>query len=133
MKKPMVDPDRPFTIRSRLRSFRYAFEGLWTMLHSQHNAWIHLLGTVGVSLTGWAVGLTRIQWCMVVLCIVTVWTAEGLNTAFEFLAEVASPEYHPMTKKAKDVAAGAVLIAAIGAVIVGSVIFFPRFYELWIQ
>ena len=57
------------------------------------------------------------------MAIVSVWTAEALNTAFEFLADVASPEYHPLVAKAKDVSAGAVLISAIGSVVVGVLIF----------
>ena len=69
--------------------------------------------------------LTRAEWCWIILAIVSVWTAEALNTAFEFLTDVASPEFHPMAEKAKDVAAGAVLITAIGSVLIGLVVFGP--------
>jgi len=62
---------------------------------------------------------------MLVLAIVLVWVAEALNTAFEFLCDVASPEFHPIVKKSKDVAAGAVLFSALGAVIVGIIVFYP--------
>jgi diacylglycerol kinase (ATP) len=65
------------------------------------------------------------EWCLLVLVITAVWVAEGLNTAFEFLCDVASPEFHPLVKKSKDVAAGAVLLSAVGAASVGLLIFIP--------
>ena len=71
------------------------------------------------------------EWCLLVLAIISVWTAEALNTAFEFLADVASPEFHPLVKKSKDVAAGAVLISAIGAVIIGLLIFVPHLTKIF--
>jgi hypothetical protein len=73
---------------------------------------------------------TRFEWCWIVLAIVSVWTAETLNTAFEFLTDVASPEFHPLAGKAKDVAAGAVLLSAIGAVAIGIIIFWPHLLAL---
>ncbi len=73
--------------------------------------------------------LSRTEWCIIVLAVVAVWTAEALNTAFEFLTDVASPEFHPLAGKAKDVAAGAVLLAAIGAVIIGLFIFGPKVFS----
>ena len=75
---------------------------------------------------GFAVGLSTAEWCWIVLAIRSVWTAEALNTAFEFLADVASPEFHPLVKHAKDVAAGAVLIAAVGAGIIALLVFVPH-------
>lgn len=67
---------------------------------------------------------------MIVLAIISVWTAEGLNTAIELLIDVASPDFHPIAGKAKDVAAGAVLITAIGSVIIGILIFGPYLMEV---
>jgi diacylglycerol kinase (ATP) len=116
----------PFTIRRRIRSFRDAFRGLWTMLRSQHNAWIHALATGVAVAAGIVSGLSPLQWCAIVLAIGAVWTAEALNTALELLADAASPEPHPLVGKAKDVAAGAVLITALGAVIVALLVFGPR-------
>ncbi len=117
---------KPFSIRSRLHSFKYAFEGIAEMLKTQHNAWVHLAATICVLLTGLVLGFSRDEWCLIILAIVAVWTAEALNTAFEFLADVASPGYHPKVKQAKDVAAGAVLITALGAVAVGMLVLTPR-------
>jgi diacylglycerol kinase (ATP) len=68
---------------------------------------------------GVAVRLSVREWCWIVLAITSVWTAEALNTAFEFLTDVASPDFHPIAEKAKDVAAGAVLLAACGAAVIG--------------
>jgi diacylglycerol kinase (ATP) len=100
------------------------------MVASQHNAWIHAAATVTVVAAGLAVGLPAASWAWIVLAIGSVWTAEALNTAFEFLTDVASPDFHPLAEKAKDVAAGAVLLAAIGAVVIGGLIFWPNISEL---
>ena len=85
------------------------------MVQSQHNAWMHAAATCAVCTAGIAFRLPGTEWCVIVLSIVIVWTAEGLNTALEILTDVASPEIHPLAGKAKDVAAGSVLIAATGA------------------
>ena len=118
---------RAFAFTGRIRSFAYAFAGIWTMLRSQQNAWIHLAATVAVCGLGFILGLSTADWCWIVLAIMSVWTAEALNTAFEFLADVASPEFHPLVKHAKDVAAGAVLIAAFGAAVIAVLVLGPHF------
>jgi len=74
-------------------------------------------------------GVGAADWCLLVLAMVAVWTAEGLNTAFELLADAATPEHHPVVKRAKDVAAGAVLLAAIGAVAIGLLVLDPALLE----
>jgi len=102
------------------------------MLKSQHNAWVHACATVAVIVTGLVFGVSSSEWCWLVLAIMAVWTAEALNTAFEFLADVASPEFHPLVKHSKDVAAGAVLISAIGAVVIGLLVLGPHVIE-WIR
>jgi diacylglycerol kinase (ATP) len=118
--------ERPFPFTGRIRSFKFAFIGIWTMLKSQHNAWIHTCATVAVIAAGLYFGVSPSEWCWLVLAIIAVWTAEALNTAFEFLADVASPEFHPLVKNSKDVAAGAVLISAIGSVIIGLLVLGPH-------
>lgn len=80
-------------------------------------------------MAGFLVRLSPSEWCWVVLAIMSVWTAEALNTAFEFLADAASPEFHPLVRSAKDVAAGAVLIAAAGSVVIAILVFGPRILE----
>jgi len=117
---------RPFRFTGRIRSFRYAIVGILRMLRCQHNAWIHLVVTAGVIAAGLFFQLSRAEWCWIVLAIAIVWTAEALNTAFEFLADAASPSFHPIVRDAKDVAAGAVLITAIAAAVIGAIIFWPH-------
>ena len=96
------------------------------MLRSQHNAWIHAAASIVVLALGFVVGLSRVEWCLVVVAITAVWTAEALNTAFEALCDVASPGAHPLVERAKDIAAGAVLITAAGAVVIGLLVFGPH-------
>ena len=114
------------TFTGRLRSFRCAARGIAIMLRSQHNAWLHACATLVVCAAGLLVGLSAAEWCWIVLAIVAVWTAEALNTAFEFLTDVASPDFHPIAGQAKDVAAGAVLISAMGSATIAGLIFGPR-------
>jgi diacylglycerol kinase (ATP) len=115
-----------FRLSARARSFRYAARGIVALLRSQHNTWIHAAASIGVVALGFRVGLSRVEWSLVVLAMVVVWSAEGLNTAFEALCDVASPAAHPLVERAKDVAAGAVLLAAMGAAIVGLLVFGPH-------
>lgn len=116
---------RPFEFTGRIRSFKYAFRGIGTMIRTQHNAWIHAIATLVVVLAGLFWGIGRQEWNWIILAIVSVWTAEALNTAFEFLVDVTNPTFHPLVRKAKDVAAGAVLIAAVGSIIIGVLTFGP--------
>jgi diacylglycerol kinase (ATP) len=112
---------------ARLRSFRYAFRGIRVMMVTQHNAWIHAAISIAVVVAGFVSALRRLEWCAIVLAMMAVWTAEALNTALEFLCDLTSAEFHPLIEKAKDVAAAAVLISAIGAVVVGLLVFGPHF------
>jgi diacylglycerol kinase (ATP) len=114
------------TFTGRLRSIKFAVRGIATMIRTQHNAWIHATATVVVIAAGLVLRLSAPEWCWVVLAIMSVWTAEALNTAFEFLTDVASPAFHPMAGQAKDVAAGAVLLAACGAVAIGVLVLGPH-------
>jgi diacylglycerol kinase (ATP) len=114
------------TFTGRLRSVRFALRGIALMLRTQHNAWIHAAATLAVIAAGLLLGVTPAEWCWLVLAIVAVWTAEALNTALELLADVASPEFHPLVEQAKDVAAGAVLICALGAAAIGVLVLGPR-------
>lgn len=123
-------PHPGFSLRARLASFRYAARGLRAMLALQHNAWIHALATAGAVLLGLGLRIDAGGWTAVALAIVAVWTAEALNTAFEALCDVASPDFHPLVERAKDVAAAAVLIASLGALFVGILVFGPALGRL---
>lgn len=118
-------PAHAFSVGARLRSFVYAGRGLRTLLASQHNAWIHAGATCAVIGAGLAAGVGRFEWLALVVAIVSVWVAECLNTAFELLCDVGSPDFHPLVARAKDVAAGAVLLCAIGAVVTAGLVFAP--------
>ena len=121
-----IEPAGPLTLSGRIQSFRYAARGVRLMLRSQHNAWLHAVASCFVLIVGGLFMLTDAEWCWIVLAIMAVWTAEALNTALEFLADVASPEFHPLVGKAKDVAAGGVLIAAGGSVIIALLVLGPH-------
>jgi diacylglycerol kinase (ATP) len=121
---------RPFEFTGRIRSIKHATRGIWTMIHSQHNAWVHMVATVAVSGAGVLFDISKTEWCLIVLAIIAVWTAEALNTAFEFLADVTTPEFHPLVKKSKDVAAGAVLLSAIGSGVIGLIVFGPYLLDI---
>ena len=96
----------PFGFSGRIRSFKYAFRGIFHLLRSQHNAWIHAFATILVVLAGFYFQLAAAEWCWIVLAMTSVWTAEALNTAFELLCDATTQEFHPLIGRAKDVAAG---------------------------
>jgi diacylglycerol kinase (ATP) len=120
-----------FSTTARIRSVRNALHGIWVMLRTQHNAWIHAVASTTAVVLGIVLRISREEWLAVVLSLMAVWTAEALNTAFESLCNVAAPEFHPLVERAKDVAAGAVLISAIGAAAIGLLVFWPRLLGLW--
>ncbi|HID54570.1 MAG TPA: diacylglycerol kinase family protein [Anaerolineae bacterium] len=116
-------------IYNRARSFKYAFAGWWYVLRTQHNAWIHAVITTAVILLALWLKRPRQEWAILILTFMAVWMAEFMNTAIEALVDMASPEYHPLAKVAKDVAAAAVLLGAIGAVIIGLLLLGPPLWE----
>lgn len=110
--------------RDRVRSFAWAFRGL-AILAREPNAWIHALATVLVVAFALALDLPRRDWALLVLALGMVWVAEAVNTALEAACDVASPEAHPLVARAKDVAAGGVLLAAVAAAAVGFLVLGP--------
>src|SRR5487761_2065714 len=113
-------------LNGRMRSFGHAFRGLRVLLQTQHNARIHAVATLLVVAAGVLFGISPVEWALVALAVAGVWAAEALNTAIEFLVDLASPELHPLAAKAKDVAAGAVPVAGIGSRVVAVVVFGPH-------
>jgi len=114
------------SLRARAQSFADAAHGLARLLADEPNARIHALATVGaVSLGAW-LGLTAGEWCWIALAVALVWVAEALNSALEALADAVHPERDPGVGKSKDIAAGAVLVAAIASAVIGAVVFGPR-------
>jgi len=114
------------TLRARLRSISFAVAGLRVLLHTQANARIHLVASLCVVSLAAVTGLNGTEWALLIFAMAGVWSAEAMNTGFEFLCNVASPEPHPLVRQAKDVAAAAVLLAAIAAMAVGLIVFLPH-------
>ena len=110
---------------SRAKSFQYAYEGWWYVIRTQHNAWIHAAISLIVLGLGLWLELSARDWAVIILAMMAVWMAEFINTALEALVDMATEEFHPLAKIAKDVAAAGVLVGAIGAALVGLLILGP--------
>jgi len=119
-----------FSIRSRVKSFYYAGAGISGFLRREHNAWIHLAATIGVVIASLVLSVSRLEAVALTLVIGLVWVTEMLNTCLEKMADLISKELHPDIKFIKDLAAGAVLVAAVVAVITGLIIFIPKIHLL---
>ena len=116
-------------IYNRAKSFIYAFEGWWFVLKTQQNAWIHAVASVLVFGFGIWLKISLREWAIIILAMMAVWMGEFMNTAVEAVVDMAMPEKHPLAKVAKDVAAAAVLVGAIGAVLIGLLILGPPLWE----
>lgn len=114
----------------RLASFGHSVRGIWVALRGEFHMQVHAVATVVVVGLGFYYQLTRTEWALVALAVAGVWAAELFNTALEALTDLVSPGFHPLAGKAKDIAAGAVLLAALGAVAVGLLVFGPK---VWAQ
>lgn len=112
-------------LRARARSFGYAFAGWAYVVRYERNAWIHALATVAVVALGAWLGVGRLEWALLTAAIAAVWLGECFNTAVEALVDLTSPEPHPLAKVAKDTAAAGVLLAAIGAAVIGFLVLGP--------
>jgi diacylglycerol kinase len=108
------------------RSFGFAFKGMKIVFSSQQNVWIHMIIAVMVVPAGFIARLTVAEWCIIVLTICLVLAMEFVNTAIEKLVDFVSPGFHEQAGIVKDISAAAVLLTAIGAVVVGIIIFLPR-------
>jgi diacylglycerol kinase (ATP) len=115
-------------LQRRALSFSYAFDGWRYVLRTQRNAWIHGGVSVMVFVLAFWLDLTRFEWAILLLATTLVWLAEFANTALEAAVDLVTPDYHPLAKTAKDVAAAAVLVGALGAALIGLLILGP---PLW--
>jgi diacylglycerol kinase (ATP) len=112
--------------KKRIKSFGYAFTGLYELVKSEPNARIHLAATFCAVLAGFLLRISNAEWCIISIAIALVWTAEAFNTVIEKLVDHFFPEYHETARVAKDISAGAVLVCAIAALICGLIIFLPK-------
>jgi len=117
-------------IKKRIDSIHFAVNGVCIIIRTQKNAWIHALMTVLVIILSFKLKINEAEWITIILAISVVWVAEGLNTAIECLGDSVSSDYNPLIGKAKDVAAGAVLISAIGAATIGCIVFLPKLWQI---
>lgn len=115
---------------ARVNSFKYAIEGIKTALKDQPNFKIHLLLALAAIILSFVFNIGQIEWLIVILTIGIVISLELTNTAIEEVVNSFTDQVHPSAKKAKDVAAGAVLIASILAICVGCIIFLPHLIKL---
>jgi diacylglycerol kinase (ATP) len=113
---------------SRTASFRYAFHGVGYVLKTQANARIHAAATLGVLALGLWLRVGRLEWAVLGLAVGLVWASEFMNTAFEAVIDLASPQVHPLAKAGKDAAAAGVLLAAGSAAVAGLLVLGP---PLW--
>src|SRR5829696_8692048 len=127
-------PDKPslrnqrkkFSWKERGASFRYAYDGLVALFRTEHNAWIHGGLTIAAVLLSIVLRISRTEWLLLILAMTFVWITEILNTAIEKSMDFISTEKHPQIKLVKDLAAAAVLLSAIAALLVGTIIFVPK-------
>lgn len=120
-----------FSIKKRLKSFTHAFAGLSYLIKNEHNAWIHCGATVLVVILGILLHISSAEWIAVVVAIGIVFAAETFNSAIERVADMVQPERDERVRIIKDLCAGAVLVCAISAAIVGCIIFIPRLIALF--
>jgi diacylglycerol kinase (ATP) len=119
-----------FSIYARIKSFGFAFRGIFTFFKYEHNARIHLFATISVMLLGFYFSISRTEWMFVFSAIGFVVISEMFNTAIEKFADRLTLEYDESIKIIKDVAAGAVLFAAFYALLIAGFIFVPRIFEM---
>ena len=117
-------------MKKRIRSFVYAGRGIRLVFSSEANMKIHIVVATLVVICGFIFNINTTEWIACLLCIGLVFGAEMINTAIEDVVDLASPDHHELAGKAKDIAAGAVLICAIVSVIIGILIFLPKGWQL---
>lgn len=119
-----------FSILKRLKSFKYAFNGLRILIKEEHNARIHLFVTIGVLIAGLFFKISINEWIAIIFSVGLVFCLEIINSSLENIADFISPERHEMIKKIKDLSASGVLISALTALIIGLIIFIPKILKL---
>lgn len=119
-----------FSILKRIKSFKYAFNGLRVLIIEEHNARIHLMATILVLIAGVFFKISVIEWGMIAFSIGFVFSMEAINSAIENLSDFVSPNKHKLIKKVKDLSAAAVFISAITSLIIGCLVFIPKIINL---
>ncbi len=121
--------ERPFS--GLVRSFGFAFQGLFYVIRTQRNMRIHLLAGLLVILAAFFFKVSAGEWAALLAIMALIYALEMVNTVIEAVVDLITPEFHPLAKIAKDVAAGSVLMASIMAVGIGIIVFLPRLIQLF--
>lgn len=114
-------------------SFGYAFTGIVETFRVGRNFKIQLGFAIAAIILGIVFRISTAEWAIIVICFGLVLGGECVNTAIESIVDLASPDYHELAKRAKDCAAGGVLIAAIASLVVAALIFLPRIFDLFLK
>lgn len=117
---------RKIDFKKRIKSFGYAFNGIFELIKTEPNARIHSLATIIALFMGYMLHISKLEWCAILIVIALVWATEAINTVVENIVDHLFTEYHETARIAKDIAAGAVLISAIIALACGLIIFLPK-------
>lgn len=112
--------------------FYTAYEGVVATFRTERNFRIHVLATLVIVAAGWFFDVSQVDWILLILAISLVLGTELMNTAVEATVNLFSPDIHPLAKKAKDAAAGAVLISSLAAAVIGLIVFWDPFW-IWFQ
>ncbi len=126
-----MEKESKFSWKKRGKAFVYAWQGFKALLRYEHNARIHLVAAILAVIAGILLGISPLEWCVVVMCIGLVIAAEALNSAVEALADKISPGYDSLIGRAKDLGATAVTLLAIVAVVVGCIVYIPYIIRLF--
>lgn len=125
-----MEKESKFSWKKRGKAFVYAWQGLKALMKYEHNARIHLVAAVLAVGAGLLFGISPVEWCIIVLCIALVISAEALNSAIEALADKITTTHDQLIGRAKDLGATAVTILALAAAVIGCIIFLPYVYNI---
>ena len=114
-------------VKGRLKSLKYAFKGLWRLVSTEHSIMVQTAIAILMTFFGWWLDISATEWILQILAIGLVLVAESLNTAIEKICDFIHPDYNERIGFIKDISAGAVTFAAITAIIIGLIIYLPKF------
>lgn len=121
-----TEPEK-FSISSRIKSSTHAWRGLGMLFKTTHNSWLHIFFALLAVYLGIVFHISSTEWLFIIFAIGLVFITEAINTAIEIDINLTSPEFHPYARDTKDVSAGAVLLSVFVALIVGAIVFLPKF------
>lgn len=113
----------------QLQTFKHAINGIFYVFKKEQNFKIHIIATILVIIAGIIFSVDKTEWMMIIIAISLVTASEIINSAIEYLCDFVSPEYNEKIKHIKDTSAGAVLVSAIGAFVLGLIVFVPKIIE----